>query len=104
MQPIPFPKPLLHLFVCTNERPFDHPTPCCGRRVTGEDVKQLKEWIKQQGLTSQVYCSRAGCLGFCNKDASVAVVYPEGQFFKYNSTEELKELIKKKLSALAYRQ
>ncbi len=93
MQTIPFPRPKLHLFVCINQRPESHPTPSCGPRIKPEDVKALKQWIREQGLTTQVYCTKAQCLGFCNAESSVACLYPEGKFVKYQSIEELKELI-----------
>lgn len=93
MEEITFPHPRLHLFVCVNERPKDHPTPSCGPRIQPEDVKELKLWIREQGLTTQVYCTKAQCLGFCNAESSVAVIYPKGRFVKYQTIEELKELI-----------
>ena len=93
MQLIPFPKPKLHLFVCVNERPKDHPTPSCGPRITPDEVKALKLWIRENGLTTQVYCTKAQCLGFCNAESSVVAVYPEGKFLKYQNIEELKEMI-----------
>ncbi len=94
MQTISFPKPKIHLFVCVNERPKDHPKPSCGPRITPEEVKKLKQWIVENGLSTQVYCTKALCLGFCNAQSSVAVIYPEGRFVKYQQIEELKELIK----------
>jgi len=93
MQEINFPKPKLHLFVCVNERLSDHPTPCCGRRITTEQVKELKMWIREQGLANNVYCTKTGCLGFCDPKYSIAVIYPQGKFFKFNDIKELKELI-----------
>jgi len=93
MQEIHFPKPKLHLFVCVNERPKDHPTPSCGPRIKPEDVKELKRWLVSQGLAGIVYCTKAQCLGFCNPDHSVAVLYPKGKFVKYDHPDELKELI-----------
>ena len=97
MQEITFPKPKLHLFVCVNERPQGHPTPSCGPRIKPEEVKQLKQWIVQQGLATQVYCTKVQCLGFCDPQYSVAVIYPQGKFFKYKQAQELKDVILREL-------
>jgi predicted metal-binding protein len=94
MEDIQFPKPKVHLFVCTNERTPDHPTPSCSPRITKENVKEVKQWIREQGLTMQVYCTKAKCLGFCNKESSVACIYPKGRFIKgIQNIEDLKKII-----------
>ena len=86
-------KPALHLFVCTNERipGSGDDKPSCGPRVTQADVKNLKQWIADQGLSQRVYVTRTGCLGFCNTQASVACLYPAGQFVKFHKVEQLKQ-------------
>lgn len=100
MEDIIFPKPKLHLFVCVNDRTGmpGNQTPSCGPRIKAEDVKKVKEWILAQGLTSRVYCTKAQCLGFCNAEGSVAVIYPKGRFVKgIKSAEDLKEIIREEL-------
>lgn len=100
MQDINFPKPKLHLFVCVNDRSGIHHNdkPSCGPRIKPEDVKKVKEWIREQGLTTTVYCTKAQCLGFCNAEGSVAAAYPKGRFVKgIQNVEDLKELIKEEL-------
>ena len=100
METINFPKPKLHLFVCVNDRTGmpGNQTPSCGPRIKPADVKKVKEWIRAQGLTSRVYCTKAQCLGFCNAESSVAVLYPKGRFVKgIQSAEDLKELIREEL-------
>ena len=96
MQDIPFPKPKLHLFVCINDR-SDIPgntTPSCGPRITPEEVTKVKQWIREQGWTTQVYCTKAKCLGFCNTESSVACLYPEGKFVKgIQNRNDIQQLI-----------
>ncbi len=98
MDIINFPRPKLHLFICINERPKEHSTPSCSPRITSESVTELKRWISEQGLASIVYCTKAKCLGFCDRKSSVGVIYPQGIFFKYQTIEELKELILEKIN------
>lgn len=95
MQEIIFPKPKLHLFMCINDRttiPGSEKS-SCGPRIGHEQVKELKQWLREEGLTMEVFCTKAQCLGFCNPDSSVAVLYPKGIFVKYQTIDELKELI-----------
>ena len=100
METINFPKPKLHLFVCVNDRTGmpGNQTPSCGPRIKPEDVKAIKLWIREQGWTMDVYCTNCKCLGFCNPEGSVAVVYPKGRFVKgIQSVEDLKKIIKEEL-------
>ncbi len=100
MEDIQFPKPKVHLFVCINDRTGlpTSATPSCGPRITAEHVKELKQWIRAKGLTTSVYCTKAKCLGFCNPEGSVAVVYPKGRFVKgIQTTEDLKQIIMEEL-------
>ena len=99
MQDIDFPKPKLHLFVCINDRagtPSDKPS--CSPRIKPDDVKEIKEWIRAEGLATSVYCTKTQCLGFCNPEGSVAVIYPKGRFVKgIKNVEDLKKIIKEEL-------
>ncbi len=100
MEIIPFPKPKLHLFVCINDRSAipGNATPSCGPRIRPDDVKEVKRWIRENGWTSQVYCTQAKCLGFCNAESSVACLYPEGKFVKgIQTVEDVKELIREEI-------
>ncbi len=96
MQDISFPNPKVHLFVCINDRTHkgEDAMPSCGPRITSDNLKQLKLWIREQGLTQQVYCTKTQCLGFCNPESSVACVYPSGRFVKgIQTVEDLKQII-----------
>lgn len=102
MHTISFPKPKIHLFVCINDRTGTHSDkPSCGPRIRAEDVAEVKQWIRNEGLTTMVYCTKAQCLGFCNEESSVACVYPSGRFVKgIQNKEDLKEIVKEELDKL----
>ena len=96
MEKINFPKPKLHLFVCINDRSSrpNNKNPSCGPTITRENVKEINDWIKENGLTLQVYCTKTQCLGFCNSEGGVAVIYPTGKFYKgIKSASDLKQII-----------
>lgn len=97
METIPFPKPKVHVFICVNDRTGipGNTTPSCGPRITREDVKAVKRWIQEQGWMTEVYCTKAQCLGFCNPEGSCAVVYPRGRFVKgIQNKEDIQQLVK----------
>ena len=96
-------KPKLHFFVCINDRTGipGNTTPSCAPGIKEEDVKKIKIWLGEQGLTRQVYCTKAKCMGFCNSEGGVACVYPEGKFVKgIKNFEELKEFVMKEVGKL----
>ncbi len=101
MEKLAFPKPQIHVFVCVNDRShkLGGATPSCGPTVTAEMVREVKQWVLSQGLVGKVYVTKASCLGFCNPDGGVAVVYPSGDFFKgIRSVDDLKKIIMKGLN------
>ena len=100
METIDFLKPRVHVFICVNDRTGipDNTKPSCGPRITPDDVKAVKRWIQEQGWTTQVYCTKSQCLGFCNPEGSCAVVYPEGRFVKgIQNVDDIKQLVKEEV-------
>ena len=95
MQEILFSKPKLHLFVCVNDRTKTNDTkPSCSPQITSDMIKEVKQWVREQGWTSSVYVTKTQCLGFCNPDRGVACIYPQGKFVKgIQNIDDLKLLI-----------
>ncbi|MBI2557724.1 (2Fe-2S) ferredoxin domain-containing protein [Candidatus Woesearchaeota archaeon] len=87
-------KPLKHILVCTNERP--HGKECCSNVQGYEIFRELKDWVKANGLASSVWVTRTGCLGFCNNVGATVVIYP-GQLWlrevKKDEIEKIKSLV-----------
>ncbi len=90
----------MHVFICVNDRshnPSDT-KPSCSPTITPEMVKEVKEWIRGQGWTSLIYCTRTSCLGFCNSEGGVMCIWPQGKFFKgITSVNEIKSIIKEEV-------
>ncbi|MBI5797517.1 (2Fe-2S) ferredoxin domain-containing protein [Candidatus Woesearchaeota archaeon] len=86
--------PKMHVFVCINER-INDAKPSCAPRITEEDVKEIKLWLREQGYTNEIFCSNTKCLGFCNAEGSVICIWPQGKFYKVQNKEEIKKLIQK---------
>jgi (2Fe-2S) ferredoxin len=110
VEEINFPKPKIHLVICINDRSgcqdqtsgsSNYAMPSCAPRMTRTHVKEVKQWIMQQGLTGHIYCTAAQCLGFCNAEGSVACIYPSGRFFKdVQGTDDIKKIIKEEIKLL----
>lgn len=101
MQEIKTSTPSVHILVCTNDRTAipNNTTPSCGPTITANSVKELKQWIREQGWTGVVVATKCQCLGFCNSEGGVACIYPSGRFFKgIRAVEELKEIIQNELN------
>ena len=87
-------RPLKHILVCTNER--DDGRDFCAKVDGIEIYRNLKEWIKSNGLSSSVWVTRTGCLGFCNEEGTTVVIYPDKRWFykvRKENIEEIKQML-----------
>lgn len=81
----------LHVFICVNEK---ENKPSCSPKISTETFREIKQWLITEKLVQDIYCNRTHCLGFCNPDGGVMVIYPQGKYFiGIQSIEEIKEII-----------
>ena len=80
-----------HMFICTNAR---EDGVCCQQSGALEKRKEVKNYAKKLGLTGQgkMRINTAGCLDRCD-EGPVAVVYPDQVWYRYESVEDLKEIV-----------
>ena len=80
-----------HLFICTNQR---EDGVCCQDYAAKEKRSEVKQYAKELGLTGQgkIRINTAGCLDRCD-EGPVAVVYPDQTWYRYESVEDLKEIV-----------
>lgn len=83
-----------HIFVCTNTRPSDHPTPSCGPKGGLDVQKKFKERLAALGLKSKVRANQSGCLDACQNGVAV-VIYPQGIWYKNVTVNDVDEIIEK---------
>lgn len=79
-----------HIFVCVNERLDGRKS--CGESMGMELVSEFKKHIQAHGLQIEVRAQKAGCFDVCGY-GPVAVVYPEGIFYKNLKVEDVKDIV-----------
>ena len=82
----------IHMFVCENVRPEDHPRGCCSRKGSVEFREALKKRVKELGLPIQVRVNGAGCLDACEFGVTM-VVYPEQIWYGGVTIQDIDEII-----------
>jgi (2Fe-2S) ferredoxin len=89
-----------HIFMCTNVRPDGHPRGCCmARSAAGGGVDKLRGYMREKARAlgiENIRCNAAGCLDRCEFGPNM-VIYPEGVWYRYESTEDIDEILQKHL-------
>jgi (2Fe-2S) ferredoxin len=80
-----------HVFCCTNTRPPGHPRGCCSAKGSEKLRNYMKVRAKELGL-KDVRINAAGCLDRCELGPTM-VIYPEGVWYRYDSTADLDEIL-----------
>ena len=81
-----------HIFLCTHGK-------CAPREAAQESWAFLKKRLKELGLVDVdggVLRSRADCLRVC-RDGPIALVYPEGTWYRHATPENLERIIQEHL-------
>ena len=78
-----------HIFLCVGPD-------CCATETGLETWAYLKNRLKELGLTGSIYRTKAACLRLC-VGGPIAVVYPEGTWYRNVSVEVCEEIIQRHL-------
>lgn len=82
-----------HIFVCTNERPAEHPRGCCNAKNSQAIRDGLKAAVKKAGLGDRVRVNAAGCLDQCEHGVTI-VVYPEAVWYGFVTPADVDEIVR----------
>jgi (2Fe-2S) ferredoxin len=83
-----------HVFVCTNERPADHPRGCCHAKNSASVRDAFKEAVKKHHIASTVRAQQSGCLDACEHGVTV-VIYPEGIWYGRVTPDDVPEIMER---------
>lgn len=83
-----------HIFVCTNERPENHPRGSCARKGAEKLRNYMKARAKElgMGLEDGVRVNNAGCLERCELGPTL-VIYPEGIWYRADNFADIDEIL-----------
>lgn len=85
-----------HVFVCTNERPADHPRGSCKPKGAEEVREKFKETLRAKGVRGQIRANAAGCLDQCAQGCTV-VVYPDAVWYGAVTPADVEEIVEEHL-------
>lgn len=84
-------KPPRHVFVCTQNRPPNHPRGCCAAKGSTAVLQALWAELQQRQAYEQVAITYAGCIGPCESGPNV-LVYPEGVLYNGVTPADVPEI------------
>lgn len=81
-----------HLFICVNQR--SNGEACCNDAGAENICDYTKKQLKSLGLAGKggIRINKAGCLGRCDL-GPVLVIYPEGIWYRYQTQQDIDEII-----------
>jgi len=85
-----------HIFICENLRGEDDSRKSCGKADSAIIRQKFKSRLKELSLSTDIRANGAACLGQC-KHGPVAVVYPEGTWYKNLNLEDVEEIVQSHL-------
>ena len=86
------PKPVHHVFVCSQSRPEGHPRGSCGATGAGSVYEKFAEMLAARQLLGQIALTQTGCRGPCHVGPNV-LVYPEGILYSSVLAEDVASII-----------
>jgi (2Fe-2S) ferredoxin len=81
-----------HIFCCTNQREPGAKRGCCADKNAIKLRDYFKARAKELGVPNH-RVNTAGCLDRC-EEGPVMVIYPEGIWYRYDTKDDIDEIIK----------
>lgn len=86
------PRPVKHVFVCTQNRSEGHPRGSCGAKGCADVINEFMAEIQAKNLFDKIALTNTGCLGPCMVGPSV-LVYPDGVMYGQLSKDDVKTIV-----------
>jgi len=85
------PKPLRHVFICTQNRPPQHPRGSCAAKGSTPLLQAFWAELQKRNAFDKVAITYSGCLGPCEAGPNV-LVYPEGVLYSGVTEADVTEI------------
>jgi len=90
-------RPARHVFVCTQNRPPQHPRgSCAGSKGSTALLQAFWAELQRRNAFETVAVTYSGCLGPCHEGANV-LVYPEAVLYSGVTTDDVEEIFTRHL-------
>ncbi|NBV12602.1 MAG: (2Fe-2S) ferredoxin domain-containing protein [Sphingobacteriia bacterium] len=90
------PKYKQYIFICTNERPEDHPRGSCAGRNSLAVLDALKAEIRTAGLLTEIRSNKCGCMDICESGPNILIT-PDNIWYKQVAVEDVPEIVEEHL-------
>lgn len=85
------PKPVKHVFVCTQQRPMGHPRSSCSEKNCTAVMEEFLWQTQQREMFNTIQITATGCMGPCSNGPTV-LVYPEGVMYGAVKKEDVSRI------------
>lgn len=85
------PKPVKHVFVCSQSRPVGYPRGSCAQKGCNEILQTFWQELQKRNAYDRIAVTYSGCLGPCDQGANV-LVYPEGVLYGAVTKDDVVEI------------
>jgi len=85
------PHPTRHVFVCSQQRPPNHPRGSCAAQGASALLQAFWGELQKRNAYETVAITYSGCLGPCDGGPNV-VVYPEGVLYQRVTPADVTEI------------
>ncbi len=82
----------VHVFCCVNERPKTHRRGSCAHKGSRELCNYMCRLGMAMGV-KRIRVNQAGCMNVC-EHGPVMVIYPEGVWYKFETEEDVAEIMR----------
>jgi (2Fe-2S) ferredoxin len=84
-------KPQRHVFVCSQNRPAEHPRGSCAAKGSSAVLQAFWGELQKRQAFEKVAITYSGCLGPCEQGSNV-LVYPEGVLYRGVTPADVDEI------------
>jgi (2Fe-2S) ferredoxin len=84
-------KPQRHVFVCSQNRPAEHPRGSCAAKGSSAVLQTFWGELQKRQAFEKVAITYSGCLGPCEQGSNV-LVYPEGVLYRGVTPADVDEI------------